>query len=507
MQSPTAIKKIKLNVPQAHAFLNMRLKNYWEHSRGTGKSTGLAYGAREQVVQMPRASFFIVGATYTQILSRTLPSTIEGLELFNLYQGVDYVVGRSGKSLGFEMPFQPPNQWNNIIHWSNGAIHQLVSLDNANTGRGLNSYGGLGDEAALLDPEKLYNNVKTTNRAKKEIFKNCSMLGAEIYASSTPLNKKGKWFTDMEKQAILNPKEIYFGSANAFWNKANLRDGWFEEMRNEAPSQLIYDAEIMNIRPKEITDGFYANLNPERHYYTDYDQNYLEGSIWMPKENKVDISFDCRQDNDVYKNEPLILSLDFGVFNSLTVNQYQRDVNTYRTLKSMWAKSPKLLDDLILEEFIPYYRPHQEKVVYIYGGHDGHNRTPNSSKTLYQQISDLLRGAGWTVHVMAKQSSATHMRKYMLINAILKEQDRRLPRIRINEHNCEDLIMSLERAEAKEGPQGVMKDKKDENNKKKLQQHTTHLSDAWDHPLYDLFWNVFNGSGKLSAGEGQILLV
>ena len=108
-------KIINLNIPQAKAFINMRLKNYWEWSRGGGKSTGLAFGMRKFVTQMPRASFFLAGATYSQILSRTLPSTIEGLEMFNLYQDVDYVVGRSGKKQGFQMPFQPPNQWNNII--------------------------------------------------------------------------------------------------------------------------------------------------------------------------------------------------------------------------------------------------------------------------------------------------------------------------------------------------------------------------------------------------------
>ncbi|MGK4567841.1 hypothetical protein [Flavobacterium sp. 3HN19-14] len=153
------------------------------------------------VTQMPRASFFLAGVTYSQILSRTLPSTIEGLEMFNIFQDVDYVIGRSGKRHGFEMPYQPPNQWNNIMHFSNGSIFQLVSQDNPNSGRGLNSYGGAADESALLDPEKLYNNVQTTNRAQKEIFKKCSMLGSEVYASSTPITKKGKWFIEQEKKA------------------------------------------------------------------------------------------------------------------------------------------------------------------------------------------------------------------------------------------------------------------------------------------------------------------
>jgi hypothetical protein len=493
----SSIKKIALNIPQARAFANMRKQNYWEWGRGTGKSTGIGYGIRQFVVQMPRASFFLVGSTYSQILSRTLPSTIEGLEMFNLFQDVDYVVGRSGKKQGFQMPFQPPNQWNNIMHWSNGAIFQLVSLDNPNSGRGLNSYGGIGDEAALLDPEKLYNNITATNRAKKEIFKNCSMLGAEIYASSTPVNKKGKWFTDMEETAKAKPSEYYFSKANAFWNH-HLQADYFEKMRLKAPSQLLYEAEFLNIRPKEITDGFYANLNPTKHYYTDYNNNYLESlGVTAKKEH-----FNCHQDNDVRRNEPLILSLDFGVFNSAVVSQLQDD--EYRVLKSFWEKSPKLLDDLFIEQFIPYYAPHQEKTIYLYGGHDGNNRLPNSSKTLFEQVIDLLSHHGWSVYLLTKGAATTHFDKYLLINAMLKEHQTRLPKIRINEANNEDLIIALERAEAKEGLTGsVEKNKKDERNKLYPQQHATHLTDAFDIPIAAMFNDKFKGSNQL-LGESVI---
>ncbi len=487
--NPNKIKQIQLTVPQARAFANMRQKNYWEWGRGGGKSTGLAYGIRQFVVQMPRASFFLAGATYSQILSRTLPSTIEGLEMFNLFQDVDYVVGRSGKKQGFQMPFQPPNQWNNIIHFSNGAIFQLVSLDNPNTGRGLNSYGGIGDEAALLDPEKLYFNVKTTNRAKKEIFKNCSMLGAEIYASSTPVNKRGKWFTDMEQEAIKNPSQYYFSKSNAFWNP-HLRKGWFDEMKAESPSELIYNAEILNIRPKEITNGFYGNLNPNTHYYTDYDNGFLESQPIDKKETH----FNCLQDNDVKRHEPLIVSVDFGVFNCCVVSQLQDDV--FRILSSFHVKSPLLLNDLFINHFIPYYRPHPEKMIYLYGGHDGMMHTPNHEKTLLEQVQELLTNHGWTVIIMSKGSAASHFDKYLLVNSMLKEHQSLLPKIRINEHNNKDLIIALERAEAIEAENGIKKNKKDERNQAFPQHHAPHLTDAFDIPIVTMFNDAFKGQNS-----------
>jgi len=483
-------KFIDLTIPQLAAILSPQKNKYLEWARGAGKSTIIAYFIYLIVKQMPRSTSALVGSTYSQILSRTLPSTIEGLEMFNLHQDIDYVIGRSGKKHGYEMPYQPPNQWNNIIHFPNGACFQMVSLDNPNSGRGLNSYAEVGDEAALLDPDKLFTNVKTTNRAKKEIFKDCSMLGSETYVSSTPITKKGKWFTDMELLAKQKPTEYMFSKASAKSNPY-LRKDWFDKMRDQSPSQTLYEAEILNIRPKEIVDGFYGQLNPQKHYYTDYNNSYLETiGVVARKEH-----FNCHQDNDVRRNEPLIISLDFGVFNCCVVSQLQDE--KYRVLKSFYVRSPKLLDDLFIEQFIPYYQPHQEKMIYLYGGHDGNNRLPNSSMTLFEQTADILSKHGWTVWQMTKGAAATHFDKYLLINAMLKERDGRLPTISINEHNNPDLIIALERSEAKEGLNGsVEKDKKDERNKLFPQQHATHLTDAFDIPIVTMFNDKFKGTNQ-----------
>jgi hypothetical protein len=63
------------------------------------------------------------------------------------------------------MPFQSPDKWDNTIHFSNGFIWIMVSNDQANSGRGINCSIVIGDEAVLLDQERLFNNVQTTNRS------------------------------------------------------------------------------------------------------------------------------------------------------------------------------------------------------------------------------------------------------------------------------------------------------------------------------------------------------
>ncbi|TXK73948.1 terminase large subunit domain-containing protein [Mesonia sp. HuA40] len=496
-------RKITLNFAQMVAIMAQQKVKFLEWGRGTGKSTILAYFMLMMVKHLPRATFILVGNTYAQVLSNTLKSTKAALEFFGIYEDVDYVVGSSqGKRLGFKMPYEKPNHWKNIIHFSNGTVFQLVGLDNPNSsngGRGINSSGILADEAALLDNEKLSINVKNTNRAAKtDIYgANNPWLLSETYVSSTPLTKKGKWFIDGEELAKKKPNEYFFHSATAHWNLANVRPDYFEYMRDSYSSDLIYNAEMLNIRPKEIADGFYPQLT-EDHYYTDKDNSYLE-SIPLCDLNgepltSQDKHFNSKQDADVIKSDPLIISVDWGAnINAMTVHQLQD--NTWRVLKEFYVKSPKILDHLFIEEFLPYYSSHLDKTVYFYYDRTGNNRTANSKMTFADQAKEIMENHGWTVHNMTTGLNPSYIDKFRLINVMLKDDGRKLlPKIRINKVNCPNLIVSMEHAEAYDRGRGLEKDKRSEQRKGVEQEHATHLSDTFDYPIFEMFWNKFSGN-------------
>jgi hypothetical protein len=458
-----------------------------EWARGTGKSTILGWFIKEAVIQMPRATGIIVGETYLQILSRTLPSTKEGLEMFGLYEDIDYVVGRCGRSLGFEMPFQAPSKWDNVIHFSNGFIWILVSNDQPNAGRGINSSIVVGDEAALLDKERLFNNVQTTNRSTcGGLYEDQPLCNAEIYASSVAMTAKGQWFTDMEIIAKKEPWKVLFIKANALANKYNLAANWFDRMRDNAPSQMHYDAEIMNIRPKKVTNGFYPQLDPKKHYYRDaYDYTYLE-KIGVRARKK---DFNCKQDIDYMKSKPLIVTIDWGNIMCMKVSQDQGD--RYRCLKTFHVSSPKIIDDLIDEEFAPYYEDKKatNNIIEFYFDRNGNNKTPNARVTFAEQAVEAFKRNGWKVIVKVRKGSENppHNEKFIVINYLLKYGGTRgLPSIEINEGNCTDLIISLENAPALAGnkPNTIVKDKRSEKSKTLPQEHATHFSDTFDIPLY-----------------------
>ncbi|WP_271730009.1 hypothetical protein [Aquimarina algiphila] len=511
-------KKVNVNAPQMTAIeaLKLGIKYlFLEWARGTGKSTILGWVIKDAAYQLPRATGVLVGQTYQQMLSRTLPSTKEGLSMFGFYQGIDYVVGRHGKKLGFAMPFQAPSKWENVIHFRNGFILILVALDNPNSGRGINSYIVVGDEAALMNPEKLFNNVQTTNRAKKVEFEKSKLLNAEIFASSTPMTQEGKWFANKEQEIIdahkglnpkmRNPEKHLFIKANAFANAQNLDKDWFDRMMDKAPSKMHYNAEILNIRPNFNLTSFYPQLDKEKHYYEDFDNGYLE-SIGVAA---TKASFDCKQDKDRINTKPLILSLDWGVFNSMKVSQDTG--KDYKCLKTFFVKSPKIIDDLINEKFAPYYASHAKKVVHLYYDRNGNSRRAGSRITLAQQAINCLKQSGWEVIVKTPKSlDPPHNEKFIVINYVLKNGGKHgLPKVGINKHNCKDLIISLESAPAKEGKNGIEKDKRSERSKVIPQEHATHFSDAFDLPIY---WRYKEKvlrliTGNRTKGEGIPLFV
>lgn len=485
-------KEIVLNVAQLVAILAPQLIKMFIWGRGTGKSTILAWFMFNMAKHMPGATFILVGNTYAQILSNTLKATKAGLAMFGFYENVDYVVGtRAGKKMGFEMPYETPDKWDNMIHWSNGTVFQLVSLDNANSGRGINSSGLLADEAALQDEDKLAISVKNTNRSKPKqiIWKDNPFLFSETYVTSMPITMKGQWVLKYEELHRLHPKKYFFQKANAKANLENLRPDYFEYMKQSYSSDILYNAEMLNIQPKEITDGFYPQLNPDIHYYTDYDNSYLET---IDPSSELDTKyFDCRQDRDLNPNLPLILSVDWGAnINCASVSQLQGD--TYRVLKSLFVKTPKILDHLFLEKFIPYYRNFPNKVIKFYYDRTGNSRVANSKETFAEQAAKILRDNGWKVHMMTVGKNPDYIDKFRLINVMLRQDGRgRLPKIRINEVNCNDLIVSMEHAEVIDTPQGLKKDKRSETRKTVEQEHATHLSDTFDYPVFSMFWDIF----------------
>ena len=107
--APLDLKPLQFNRPQLRFVMSAPSSANSVWSRATGKSSKIAWLIHRIVTEMPRSCWGIVGSTYQQILTRTLPSTIASLERIGYYKDVHYFIGRKPPpSWGWPEPFQRP---------------------------------------------------------------------------------------------------------------------------------------------------------------------------------------------------------------------------------------------------------------------------------------------------------------------------------------------------------------------------------------------------------------
>ncbi|MGI4866155.1 MAG: hypothetical protein ACRYFZ_19680 [Janthinobacterium lividum] len=306
---------LKFNQPQERYITARGVKqgiSIW--GRGTGKSSIIAWDIHKIVSTMPRSCWVIVGSTYKQVLTRTLPSTVAGLERLGYRLNRDFYIGRKPPpSLNWDHPFEGPLSYDHFIIFKNGTGFHLVSLDaGGSASRGLNVDGFIGDEALLFDKTKLDADLSATNRGNGQYFGKNPMHHGVFLFSSMPWGDQGRWLLDKskyyenegidlverqnelidaqvrfldapseEKMAIwceqvlplmravryfpsAPTKGVFYSEANAFDNIQNLRLQYLLDQR-AFMTDFTFQIEMMNRRPTTVEGGFYAKLDLVRH--------------------------------------------------------------------------------------------------------------------------------------------------------------------------------------------------------------------------------------------------
>ncbi len=489
-------RQIQLNIPQYAVALAKAPTLFIEWGRGTGKTTIRGYRWSQIIRHLPRSTGLFIGPSYQFILSRIVPSLVQGLEMFGIYKDLHYFIGkrppRSWRRY-WGKAYQPPEDYRWYITFWNGVGVHLISHDVKGDGRGINSDWLDGDEAALLKPDQLQENSYPTLRgtnARK--FQGLPFFGSKFFSSSTPLTPEGMWMIEYEDKARMDPAKFGYIKATCEWNMHNLRKGYLTEAEQDAYAFWVFLAEYKNRRPRFTKDGFYAMLDIEKHgYYAFRPSHYTT------------YTNDCRKDGDLVKGQPLILGIDWGAsINCLTANQHLLSLKEYRTLKSMYVlgAEQKIQEDLFTN-FHNYYRPHQgsNRDLFLHYDNTGNNETGFTKRTRAQQAIKQLRGLGWNPIPMTQGgTNPMHGEKYIIWENILSERDPRYPTYRFNRDNCPELYLSMRNAKTKPGRNGeIKKDKSSETSSSILRQHATDLSDANDTPIHNIFKDVHRFGGQL----------
>ncbi|WP_210519907.1 hypothetical protein [Hymenobacter terricola] len=536
MTKAPSVKPLQFNRPQLRFILSKLASAVSLWSRATGKSTLIAWLIHLIVTKMPRSCWGIVGSTYGQILTRTLPSTIDALERLGYFKDVHYFIGRKPPAAwNWPEPFQRPVKYDHFIIFYTGAGFHLISQDgNGSSSRGLNLDGWIADEGLLLDRDKLGTDVIASNRGNKGVWPDTPLHHGRFIFSSMPWGDQGKWlledsayydrdgnpfsatrdamiklqleFVDsrsmktrlklyeeilslsaklcfypnpkkLKKEGKEVPRGLLYSEANIFDNLVNLGIPYLEEQRREL-SDFVFLIEILNQRPKSVEAGFYPRL-AAHHAEECPNLAYIEGLDFHLGKLKVQ---DSRMDGDCRSHLPIRGAVDWGSkISTLTTAQIHEDVREYRFLKGLYVKHPKLINDLA-DQYAKHYEHHiKREFHFIEDTEWGNARKPDADLTYNQQFAGRLGTHGWRVRHFNQGRIPSYQRRYQVAHELLGEEDPRQLKIRFNKVQCKDVLTALSLAPIRQDSRGEIA--KDKSSEKKLTipgQEATHFTDTVD---------------------------
>lgn len=516
--------------------------------RGTGKSYGVGWTINLNNKFMPRSITSITGQTYSQLLTRTLPSTFSFLESMGYERDIHYVINKKPPS-HFKRPYENIMKFDNFISFINGTGYLLASQDRPGSGRGPNLDFELVDEALTILKDRYDSEISPANRGNLDKWgplskKPISWHHGFHYVSSMPPTRDGAWllkfgeyyeqeaginlfsiwnkvvklqielldaqtpkhFKDIWNEIVILKKKIspfpskdglLFTLSNAFDNIENVGLSY---IKREYKKQIltVFLIEIMNMVLDKIEDPYYHIEEDKQIYHGATDENFVK-DLAMDSDydfNKLSKS-DSRFDLDCDTNSLLELSFDWGATISLmTVGQERQFdfvtnlVTPYTTdnfINEFFTKpdGQKVMIDELVDDFCEYYRFHQKKVVKYYRDRYGDHRQANKAMSYNEQAIARLQKHGWKVESKVHPGQEPPQHdKYLLWANILKETNERFPKVRFNSKKCKYLLISMNNTKVIDKDGKFTKDKKPERNKSILPEEATHFSDAADKRIW-----------------------
>jgi len=515
-------------------------------SRRFGKSDGIIAPRMLRNAQaMPKSAGAIYAATFQQALSRTIPAAVHALSRWGFKNEKHFFIGRKApKHLNFEKPYIEPQSWDHVIHWYNGRIQHLLSADVKFSANSLTLDDLMIDEGrSITNPEKLQNEVIPAVSGMIGHFANVPYHKGITVVSDMPQGKIGDWILNRKK--MMDPeliktiegtlaeilrlkslpktkstnKQIAYQKYQLFLFRKNahlyteydsivnlelLGESYIKRMKREL-SPLVFQTSIMNRRITKLANGFYANLDERLHYYSHFDNNYLNNL--RTDRGSFDLSrfseFNYLQDADVDRFDFLYIALDYNAnINWIVTGQPDYDKQEMRTLKSFFVKNQRKLRDVV-RDWVDYYQPHPTRtVVYYYTDQALQGAYAVSNETFKDIVEEELKKGGWLVNSVYIGKQMRHDLKHQYINDALTGIKYLLPMF--NKNNNEQLLPALEQTGIKIGRNGFEKDKSGE----KLPETDadplelrTDGTDAWDDLFIGLNWFPQSTNNVLPFGS------
>lgn len=513
---------------------------YLYGGRGTAKSTDiLAKRTIDVIYDMPRASFAFVSDTYVNLMTNIIPAILLGWETrMNFLENYHFVV---------DVP--PPDHWKkpliktfsykHTISTFNGCKFFLTSLDRPSSNAGISVVHHFGDESKYLQWDKL-NKLFPTLRGDYNLYGHSHYFMGQTFCSdmADPMVGESDWMLRMEKnmdkeqivriiQAAIILNEINLELYQAEKEGADLKRienirknqaRWIDRLRKiRQDSTFFYivssfaNADILTLKyfqnllasltfeefktavlsiRKTLEAGarFYGAL-ADKHFYSD-GYNYDFYDQFGIRDNVSQTSEGLR-----YIQPDKILEAGFDAGNMMSLVFGQEQSNSYRVLKGLYTINPESIRELA-DKFIAFFAPHKRKILQLY-----HDRATNQYRKIKRDFATQMKHdieydrqgnrTGWIVQLMSVgQGNIFHSDEYNLMNVMMGEKDKRMPRLLIDKFECKELKSQLENTPLSKGPKGEIKKVKsgDKLPSSRLAMESTNFTDAFKYLMCRPKW-------------------
>jgi hypothetical protein len=369
----------------------------------------------------------------TDFIERILPTLREDRELF----------GHSHYFGGITCFSSTPNFENDYDWWlkySENVNKEAVEEIKYVAYRVLESEGRLTEiEKKLLecyeDPEKIKLEKKID-----DIEPLITKYKVEIVELKTFIEK---WSNRLREKRKEDKGRWYYMKGSSYSNFLILGSDFFKRLYAGARSNFKkFMLAILGIRPRQVKEMFFARFT-KKHVFKDsylysekYDDNTVAGEY---KHTSSDLKH-CDP------NKPLLMGFDPGNFMSIVVAQEKQ--NIFRPIKDFCVWTPRSHFEMA-QEIDTFFKPHKLKIIRIWCDRAAFNHVEKYKQNtkgrtdaaiLKRELEDL----GWRVEIMnPNQRTIEYWEHFLLLDLLLGERDKRAPKIKICQFECERLISCI----------------------------------------------------------------
>lgn len=304
---------------------NFGSKNtYIRAARGFGKTALMGIDTLMCALGLPLLIGLFLAASAKQMMCRTMPNLLKMFDILGFPEGVFYFRGQAPAKLRWEQPLAKIRNWENCVHFQNGAVMMGASMAVKGSCNGVNAAWLRGDETKYMPwtrvKEEAFPTVRgdflpkslrkveqrrwgygtdpaVNNRYCSKMFvsdagltqKQCEWEKEEMYETKDVNSQIAEMLAELKYLEKVNPRmavelaqndnflcqlHLLRSQSETFWNFSSLEnismlggDAWVREMKRSLPD-LMFRIQILGQKKGAAKDGFYSNFDIDIHGYT-----------------------------------------------------------------------------------------------------------------------------------------------------------------------------------------------------------------------------------------------